>query len=275
MIPLNVGLVPYLNVLPLAEGIERFFPRVVRATPRDLAAKLAAGEIDIATLPAFDLLRAGHVLLPHGAIACDGPVRSVQLYSRVPLGEIRRVLLDRSSLTSVHLARILWRELLNIDPAAETSAEPIAPDFDLAVSGFDAAVVIGDAALAMEHRFPHSLDLGEGWKGLTGLPFVFAAWVARAGIAVPAEAVDALRACRDAGRKAAADIARRHAAAHPAVRDLEGYLANSIRYELGVRELAALDLFRRKLIAHGMLDEATPAARRWQPPVQSGCPSTS
>lgn len=263
MIPLNVGLVPYLNVLPLAEGIEHFFPRIVRATPRDLAAMLAAGEIDVATLPAFDLLRAGHVLLPHGAIACDGPVRSVQLYSRVPLGDIRRVLLDRSSLTSVHLARILWRELLNIDPAAETSAEPIAPDFDLAASGFDAAVVIGDAALAMEHRFPHALDLGEGWKRLTGLPFVFAAWVARAGIAIPAEAVDALRACRDAGKKAAADIARRHVAQHPSVDDLEGYLTRSIRYNLGVRELAALDLFRGKLIAHGMLDPQTPPARRW------------
>lgn len=267
---LRLGVVPYLNVLPLIEGIEACFPPVLRATPRDLAAMLASGQIDAATLPTFDLLRSGHVLLPGCAIACDGRVRSVQLFSRVPLQDVRRVLLDRSSLTSVHLARILWRELLGIEPEAATSAEPIAPDFDLAASGFDGAVVIGDSALAWERRFPHALDLGEGWKRLTGLPFVFAAWVARAGADVPAAAIDALCACRDRGERSVEAIARRHAPGEAAVADLVDYLSRAIRYRLGDSEIAAMELFREKLLAHGMLDAATPLMRRWGVEAQPG-----
>lgn len=266
----RLGIVPYLNVLPLVEGIEAFFPPVVRATPRELAALLAGGKIDAATLPTFDLLRSGHVLLPGCAIACDGPVRSVQLFSRVPLRDVRRVLLDRSSLTSVHLARILWRELLGIEPHAETSAAPIAPDFDLAASGFDAAVVIGDSALAWEGRFSHALDLGEGWKRLTGLPFVFAAWVARSGAEFPAAAVDALRTCRHHGERSVDAIARRHARGEEAVADLVDYLSRAIRYRLGEREIAAMELFREKLMAHGMLDSSVPPMRRWGAEAQPG-----
>jgi chorismate dehydratase len=40
-------------------------------------------------------------------------------------------------------------------------------------------LVIGDAALRARGQFPFTLDLGQGWKELTGLPFVFAVWAVR------------------------------------------------------------------------------------------------
>ncbi len=261
---LKPGIVPFINVLPLVEGLEESFPAPVRATPRELADLLASGAIDIATLPVFDLLEHGHVLLPHCAIACDGAVRSVQLFSRVPLAEIRSVLVDRSSLTSAQLARILCAELLGIDPQYTLSDAPLRPDFDLGASAYDAVVVIGDTALRWESRFPHSLDLGEGWKRLTGLPFVFAGWVARPSTFVSAEAVEALCDCRRAGERNVYEIATREAGRHDgAVRDIVDYLSNAIRYRLGEAELQALDLYRLKLVDHGLLPASTPPVRLW------------
>lgn len=263
---LRLGVVPYLNVLPLLEGLEAHIPRSrwIAATPRELCGLLGGGEIDVATLPVFEVLRArDYAVLPGCAIAADGPVRSVQLFSRVPLGEIRSVLLDRSSVTSVNLGKILLRDLLEIDPVLLTSDAPIrAQERDFHRRGFDAALVIGDVALQWEDAFPHRLDLADGWKRLTGLPFVFAVWAARP--LAPLSATD-LRAFVDARRRGeatAAAIAAREAGAHEIpVPSLVQYLTEAIRYELSDRMLAGLEEYRRRAVAHGLLDADTPAIR--------------
>src|SRR5206468_7470524 len=123
------------------------------------------------------------VLLPDLAISCDGPVRSVALFSRRTVGQLdgRTVLRSASSRTSVALLELLCREVWHIRPKfAEARAE--AQDLDaLAALPHDAVLVIGDAALklAAAGTYPHRYDLGEEWKRWTGLPFVFAVWAAR------------------------------------------------------------------------------------------------
>ncbi|MCB2156951.1 menaquinone biosynthesis protein [bacterium] len=254
---LRLGIVPYLNVLPLLRGLDDRFPQEnwIRATPRELGGQMAAREIDVATLPIFEALRAQtYWIVPGCAIACDGPVRSVRIVSLKPLTQIRSLLLDRSSLTSVHLAQILTKELLEIDPVLETSSEPLPREFDLAASGFDAAVVIGDVALDWEDRFEHTLDFGQGWKDLTGLPFVFAAWVARQDVDLSPADLEAFVEARQRGEREVWTIAQEAAdASDRPVQDLVNYLGRAIRFRLGEQEIVAIDEFRRRLIRHDLL----------------------
>lgn len=254
----RLGVVPYLNALPLVEGLSAAVPESHRilATPRELAGLMAAGELDIALLPTFEVLRGGPFRIIEGcAIACEGPVKSVQLFHRVPLDQVRRVLLDRGSLTSVHLARVLMAEHWHIDPECVTSDLPIAGDFDLEASDFEAAVVIGDAALDLVGRGVVGLDLGEAWQTFTGgLPFVFAAWAVRPGYRIPPSLVQAFTDARALGERNVYEIAKAHAADHGrSVRDAVDYLSRSIHYRMGMRELEAMTRYRELLVRHGHL----------------------
>ena len=257
----RLGIVPYLNVRPLLVGLEQQFPVAdwVRATPRDLAAMLAAGTVDIAIVSVYEGLRAADRLrlLPGAVIGSNGAVRSVSLFSRVPLTQVRRVLLDRASLTSIHLARILARELLEIEPEYEHAEAPILPSLDWRALPHDAFVVIGDTALHWEHDFPHKLDLGEGWRQLTGLPFVFAAWWARHGVALTPDQESAFAAARVRGEgcidKLVEEILAEGQSWPGGAPSLRQYLGEAINYRLGPRQLAALALFREKLMHHGLL----------------------
>lgn len=265
---LTLGIVPYLNVLPLLEGLGTDFPQEnwVRATPRELAGLLGAGEVQVALVSTYEGLRhAGdYTMIPGAGISCDGAVRSVALCSRVPLEKIRRVQLDRASLSSIHLFRIIAAELLNISPECELSPAPIGgegmEDFGME---FDACVVIGDTALRWEHLYRHRLDLGEGWKRLTGLPFVFAGWWARRDANVTREEADAFSRARQRGEAAVTEIVARLdpevVMDHGGRNSLMDYFGQSIRYDIGPREREAINLYREKLLHHGLLaDDAAP-----------------
>lgn len=261
MVPRTLGIVPYLNMLPLLEGLDRDFPRErwVRDTPRRLAEMLTRGDLDAAAVSVFEgLLHADrYELVPGVCIGSDGPVRSVALFSRVPLGAIRTMLLDAASLTSIHLARMLVRELLGTDPQVELSAAPVAPEHDWRTGPHDAIVAIGDTALRWENVYPYRLDLGEGWKRLTGLPFVFAAWWARAEAAFTPAEVAALNAARDRGLDQVDAIVARVLEQDPSwpggAPSLRQYFTRAIVYTMGTKETEALLLFREKLLAHGFL----------------------
>ena len=80
------------------------------------------------------------VYAPGVAVACDGPVRSVRLFSQVPMAKIRRVALDTSSLTSVTLTRLLLEERFGLTP----DYTPMAPDLGTMLEEHDAALLIGD-----------------------------------------------------------------------------------------------------------------------------------
>jgi chorismate dehydratase len=253
----RLGVVPYLNVLPLLEGLGAAIPEEnwVRATPRELAGLMAARELDVSILPVFEALRTpGYRILPGCAIACDGPVRSVKLFSLKPVSEIRTVLLDRSSLTSVHLAQILLPSDPS-DPLRFTVSErPLASADKVADLGVDAAVAIGDTALDWEGKYPFELDLGEAWKARTGLPFVFACWVARPGLEVSRSLVEALITARANGEREVYEIAKRVAGEDPGrVMNLVDYLSRAIRYRLGSAEKEAIHRYGEELLSHGFL----------------------
>ena len=188
---MKIGRIGYINCAPVYGAIDRGIValppggELVTGTPAELNDLLVAGELDLSVISAIEYARHARelVLLPDLAISCDGPVRSVALFSRRTVGQLdgRTVLLSASSRTSVALLELLCRDVWKIKPKfAEARAE--AQDLEaLAALPHEAVLVIGDPALklAAAGTYAHRYDLGEEWKRWTGKPFVFAVWAAR------------------------------------------------------------------------------------------------
>ncbi|PYQ18845.1 MAG: hypothetical protein DMF81_23670 [Acidobacteria bacterium] len=244
--PLRLGVVSYLNAVPLVHGLEgdpRF--TLVRDVPSRIAERLHAGEIDLGMIPSVEYAAGDYAIVSGIAIASRGPVRSVNLFHRRPLAQARRVVLDASSRTSVALAKILLRERLGRDPDYATMGPPV----EDMLAAADAALVIGDPALYFRGD-AERLDLGEEWASRTGLPFVFAFWAGRPG-AVDEAGVARLQQALRAGQAAFSQIAAQYnglgAGRGP---ESEAYLRRNIVYELGEPELRGLREFYRR--AHGL-----------------------
>ncbi len=238
--PLRIGAVNYLNTKPLIHELDQLAPaaQLVLDYPSRLAEQLEAGRLDVALIPVIEYFRAGcYRLLPDVAIASGGPVLSVTLFSRRPWAEIRRVALDEGSRTSAALAQVLLRRRYQVQPeVVPLPLECAAEEVDA-----DAVLLIGDRAMrACLPGFRHAFDLGQEWHDWTGLPFVYAAWAVRPGVALGGVA-EALyeakrRGCAEVGRIAAREAPRLGLDAGFCRR----YLANIIRFDLGPRELAGL-----------------------------------
>ncbi len=194
---LRVGRIPYINCYPVYGGIDRgIVPlngTLIDGIPTALNRLMSAGALDVSVVSTIEYARDAtrYLLLPELGITSNGPVRSVVLFSRRPPQQLsgQRVLVSRSSMTSVALLELLFEHVWRARP------EFVLGDAELAdIERFDdephaARLVIGDAALRLvddanrggefAQRYPHRIDLGAAWKDWTGLPFVFAVWVAQ------------------------------------------------------------------------------------------------
>lgn len=175
---IRVGAVNYLNTKPLIYGIEKGLMKaeidLIIDYPANIANQLVNNELDIGLIPvaAIPRLNTAHVN-SNFCIACDGNVASVCLFSDVPLNEIKVILLDYQSRTSVALLKILLQEHWHINPVLLEAEQ----GYESTITGTTAGLVIGDRALQQRLKNKFIFDLGAGWKDFMGLPFVFAAWV--------------------------------------------------------------------------------------------------
>lgn len=192
---MRVGRIPYINCYPvygaIDAGVVKLDAELVTGVPSDLNAKMARGQIDVSVVSAIEYARASerYLLLPDLAISCDGPVRSVLLLSKVPAPELggRRVILSRSSMTSVALLELLFANVWHTAPDFVPGDAELTDVSRFESEEHEARLVIGDAALVLGSRrqapnpgpYPFVYDLGTEWKRWTGLPFVFAVWVAQ------------------------------------------------------------------------------------------------
>jgi len=253
---IRLGAVSYLNTRPLVYGLEhqtnRFDLRF--DVPAQCAELLHANEVDLGLIPSIEYPGHGYQIVPGVSIASDGPVASVALFSKVPTGNIRSLALDTSSRTSIALLRVLCARWFEIEP--RMVAMP--PDFSRMLGECDAALVIGDNALFADHDALglEKVDLGEEWIGMTGLPFVYAFWAGRPGVAGPDD-IAALQDARDRGLTATAAIGRQSFPDSPeraARADL--YLRENVKYDLGEREFAGLRRFYELAAEVGVLASA-------------------
>ncbi len=239
---IRLGRISYVNMAPVFYRLEHAVEEVT-GVPTDLNARLVGGELDLAPISSIAWARNAERLriLPRLCVGSEGAVDSIQLVSRVPLEQVRRVAVTPESATSVVLTKVLI---------------PVAEHVPLGEEA-DATLLIGDAALrsAFEDPTPHH-DLGRLWLERTGLPMVFAVFAAPDPV-VPgmAELEDALVASVRRARAEPEQLAHEASAlyGYPA-----GFLARyfeKLRYRFGPRERAGLFTFLEMARDVGELDE--------------------
>ena len=176
---IRVGAVSYLNTRPLVYGFEQGMMKdeieLIEEYPAKIADRLLKNEIDVGLVPVAILpaLKESHII-SNFCIGATGPVASVCIFSEVPIQRISRLYLDYQSRTSVALTKVLLKEYWKISPELVPAPE----NFTSLVGGTTAALIIGDRALKQRPVSSYIYDLGEAWIAHTGLPFVFAAWIA-------------------------------------------------------------------------------------------------
>ena len=273
---MRVGRIPYINCYPVYGAIDRGLIRLdaelVDGVPTALNREMAAGTLDVSVISAVEYARDAkkYLLLPDLSICSDGPVRSVVLFSKRPASELqgRRVLVSRSSMTSVALLELLFENVWDAKPTFVPANAELADVAQFGEEEHDGRLVIGDAALHLWSRlrspelystdtglaeYRYAYDLGGEWKQWTGLPFVFAVWVAqRTAPVADSLAVHAkLIASRDWGLAHLETLAAQAAIATGVERAVCLEYLSGLDYGLSYQHLAGLTEFFRRLVSAG------------------------
>ena len=169
----------YLNTKPLIYGFEKGMMKneveLLTDFPASIADMLISNEVDIALVPVATIpfLTEYHIISDY-CIGATGEVASVCLFSDVPIKEIKTIFLDYQSRSSVGLLKILLKDYwkLNVNLISADA------DYEQKILGTTAGLVIGDRAFIQRNKSKYIYDLGTAWKEMTGLPFLFAAWIA-------------------------------------------------------------------------------------------------
>jgi chorismate dehydratase len=177
---MRISAISYLNTAPLMWDFEHGMAdpnfEISYTIPSECARELQNGTADIGIIPAAAYASIPNLsILPGVAIASKRAVRSILLISEKEIPEIRTVALDKSSLTSVALTRVLFEKYWGRNP--DFTSEP--PNLDSMLLQHDAALLIGDPALKVDRSRYKTWDLAEEWLRFTGKPFVFAFWAVR------------------------------------------------------------------------------------------------
>lgn len=237
---IRVGIVNYLNTKPLIYGLEREPIRseidLVGAYPARLAQMLKDGEVDLGLIPvaAIPQLPEYHVIGNY-CIGAEGEIASVCLFSEVPMNEIREVYLDYQSRSSVALLKWLMRESWGIHPRIIPATDESYRD---KIKGTTAGLVIGDRALEQRKVSTFIYDLGTEWRAITGLPFVFAAWISTKPL--PEDFITRFDIANQMGLAHIDEIV----AANPyPLYDLRKYYTLHLSYQLDERKRAGMEHF--------------------------------
>jgi len=189
------------------------------------------GLIPVAVLPS---LSEYHIIGDY-CIGTQGEIASVALFSEVPMNEIKKVYLDYQSRTSVALLKYLMKEYWGIDPEI---VESLNEDYRSEIKGTTAGLVIGDRALEQRKISTFIFDLGSEWRAITGLPFVFAAWVSKKQL--PDEFIQLFNEANAVGLQHIDEIV----AENPFdLYDLKKYYNLHLSYKLDSNKLKGMELF--------------------------------
>lgn len=239
---IKVGAVSYLNTRPLIDGFEQGMMKdeveLITQYPARLADMLLNDEIDIGLVPVavIPAMKESYIITDH-CIGSEGAVASVCIFSDSPLQEVDTVLMDYQSRSSVRLGRILLKHYWKLFPGIKNGGA----DFREQIGGKTAGLVIGNRALEQRRTNPYIYDLGEAWKDFTGLPFVFATWVANKQL--PA---DFIRDFKEATAYGFGHLDRIVAENPYPAYDLKKYYTENISFSLTPEKRKGMELFLKE-----------------------------
>ena len=176
---IRVSAVSYLNSIPFVYGLEKSSVQsqieLSLDIPSECAKNLLDNKVDLGLVPVVIIpqLKFSEIISSY-CIGSNGPVETVCIFSQVPLKDIEEIQLDFHSKTSVQLVQLLSKKYWDISPKFSHAKE----GFENNLTDKLAGVIIGDRAYQYRSQFKYVYDLSEEWKKYTGLPFVFACWVA-------------------------------------------------------------------------------------------------
>ena len=231
---IKISAVAYTNTKPFIYGLAHssIINKIDLSLdiPADCGRKLIDGTVDIGLIPVAAIPMVPHAnMVTDYCIGSDGAVNSVFIFSNEPIYSIKTLRLDPQSTTSNKLAKVLLRFYWNKDVAFFTDEKRSA----------DACVLIGDRTFDAKNKYKYAYDLGAEWKNFTGLPFMYAAWVANKKIDedFKKELNIALQFGLDNRDKVLQELPQNLNF------NLSDYLMNSLQFEVTPDRLKALDLF--------------------------------
>src|SRR4030067_159341 len=233
---LRIGVAPYMNAKPLIYGLNQMSEAVelVFEVPSLLPDMLNNGHIDVSLIPSIEYFRnGGYAIIPGISLLSFGAVGRVKIFSKTPIRDIRTAALDKSSLTSCALTRIILHEKYHLSPRYTQWNGT----YNISQVDADAALLIGDNAMRVKANGYFTLDLGQAWFDHTGLPFVYAIWAVKKDSHVPG-INNLLREAKEAGIQSVTTLAitesqRTQFTQEQCLR----YLTRSIRHGLGDGEI--------------------------------------
>lgn len=229
----------YLNTKPLVLGFENGQMKdeidLLFDYPANVASMLLNDEIDVGLVPVAILPQLKeHFIISDYCIGASKPVASVCLFSDVPLEEITEILVDYQSRTSAALLKILLKNYWKISPKLVDTSN----GYQQNIKGTTGGLIIGDRALQQRKKSAYIYDLAEAWQQMTGLPFVFAAWVANKKL--PDTFIVSFNHATSQGLVHIDEIV---AGLHYPAYDLHYYYTANIDYKLDNSKREALQLF--------------------------------
>jgi len=237
---IRISAVSYTNTKPFLYGIQNtaIIDQIDLSLdmPSDCAQKLIDDKVDIGLIPvAATLSLPNWEIVSDYCIGANGPVNSVFIFSNCDIKEVKTVQLDPQSRTSNNLAKVLLKNWWKVEPQLIINAGDYAESTDVNT----AFVQIGDRTFGKKAQYKYVYDLSEQWKNLTGLPFVFAAWIANKPI--PKEFTDEFNVSLKFGLNHRAELLKEL----PTRSDfnLEDYLMHKLDFELTEDKKKALYLF--------------------------------
>ena len=243
---LKISAVSYLNTIPFIHGLKQSeLIKIIDLQldyPSICADKLINGTVDLALVPVAVIpkLKEAYIISDY-CIGANGAVDTVCLYSDVPIEEIESIALDYQSRTSVALLKVLLKEYWQYNPELKKANV----GFEENIKGNHAALVIGDRAFALNTKHAYIYDLSAIWKEMTGLPFVFAAWVANTKL--PKDFIVSFNKALEKGLSNIDKALALEGDSYPNCKNPEDYLNNKISYNLDVEKQKGMELFLRKI----------------------------
>ncbi|GAB3905525.1 menaquinone biosynthetic enzyme MqnA/MqnD family protein [Mucilaginibacter boryungensis] len=237
---IKISAVSYTNTQPFIYGLHH--TNIINKIdlsldiPADCAQKLIDNTVDIGLIPVAAVINLPYwEIVSDYCIGADGPVNSVFIFSNCEIHQVKTLQLDPESRSSNNLARVLLKNYWQIKPDMVVNA----PDYSLSTDLNTAFVQIGDRTFGKKDKYKYAYDLAEIWKIFTGLPFVFAAWIANKSI--PQQFMDEF----NQSLKVGLDNRDNVIAELPALNDFDfnDYLMHKLDFSLTENKIKALHLF--------------------------------